>query len=65
MNEYTKCLDETKYISFLIEDNKLLKAYNLWNKNENGYTKCLDETKYMYFLVKDDKLLKAYNVWYK
>ena len=34
MNENTIYLDETKYISFLVEDNKLLKAYNVWNRNE-------------------------------
>ena len=32
MNGYTKCLDETKYMSFLIENDKLLKAYNVWYK---------------------------------
>ena len=27
MSEYVKCFDETKYISFLIGDEELLKAY--------------------------------------
>ena len=32
MNGYAKRLDETKYTSFLIENDKLLKAYNVWYK---------------------------------
>ena len=28
MSDYAKSFDETKYMSFLIEDEKLLKAYN-------------------------------------
>ena len=28
MNGYVKCFDETKYVPFLIKDEKLLKVYN-------------------------------------
>ena len=36
MSGYVKNLNEIKYILFLIEDEKLLKAYNkVWNKISN------------------------------
>ena len=37
MNRYLKCFGESKYImSFVIEDEKLFKAYNkVWDKNIN------------------------------
>ena len=36
MSAYRKDFDETKYVSFLIKDDKLLKEYNeIWKKIKN------------------------------
>ena len=43
MSEHIKCLDETKYMSFLIEDEDFLKGYNnIWNTVRNLMKKELD-----------------------
>ena len=43
MSEHIKCLDETKYMSFLIEDEDFLKEYNnIWNTLRNLMKKELD-----------------------
>ena len=37
MSAYRRDFDETKYMSFLIEDDELLKKYNeIWKKVENS-----------------------------
>ena len=37
MSRYTKTFDETKYMSFLIKDDELLKKYNkIWDKVSNS-----------------------------
>lgn len=47
-NGYTKRFDETKYIFFLIKDDKLKEKYNnIWNKVSNSIRKWFDsETVY-------------------
>ena len=43
LSEHIKCLDETKYMSFLIEDEDFLKEYNnIWNTLRNLMKKELD-----------------------
>ena len=42
-NEFVKKrFDETKYMTFLIKDDELLKKYNLWKKVENTIDKEFD-----------------------
>ena len=48
ITRYTKCFDETKYIFFLIKDDKFKEKYNnIWNKVSNSIRKWFDsETVY-------------------
>ena len=40
MSAYRKDFDETKYVSFLIKDNKLLEKYKaIWEKVKNSLKK--------------------------
>ena len=42
MSAYRKDFDDTRYISFLIKDNELLKKYNkIWKKLKNSVKKNL------------------------
>ena len=43
MTGYAKRFDETKYMTFLIKNNELLKKYNkIWDKVSNGIKKGFD-----------------------
>ena len=43
MSTYRKDYDDTKYISFLIKDDELLKKYNeIWEKVKNSFKKEFD-----------------------
>ena len=43
MNAYRKDFDETKYMSFLLKDDKLLEKYNeIWKKTKNSIIKQFD-----------------------
>ena len=55
MNAYRKNFDETKYMSFLIKDDELLKKYNkFWKKVKNTINKEFDNDP-----VYNEKYLKA------
>ena len=54
MSAYRTDFDETKYMSFLIKDDELLKKYNkIWEKVKNGIKKSFDIK-----LVYNEKYLK-------
>ena len=55
MSAYRKYFDKTKYISFLIKDDKLLEKYNeIWEKIKNSLKKEFDSKP-----VYNEKYLKA------
>ena len=55
MGAYRENFDETKYISFLIKDDKLLEKYNeIWEKVKNSLKKEFDSEP-----VYNEKYLKA------
>ena len=55
MSAYRTDFDETKYMSFLIKDDELLKKYNkIWEKVKNGIKKSFDIK-----LVYNEKYLKG------
>ena len=55
MGAYREDFDETKYISFLIKDDKLLEKYNeIWEKVKNSLKKEFDSEP-----VYNEKYLKA------
>ena len=55
MSAYSRDFDETKYISFLIKDDELLKKYNkIWEKVKNSLKKEFDTEQ-----VYNEKYLKA------
>ena len=55
MSAYRTDFDETKYMSFLIKDDELLKRYNKnWEKVKNGIKKSFDIK-----LVYNEKYLKG------
>ena len=60
MSPYRKGFDNTKYMSFLIKDNELLKKYNeIWEEVKNSIKKELDsEPAYNEKILKDKKCLK-------
>ena len=55
ISTYTRDFDETKYMSFLIKDDELLKKYNeIWEKVKNSIKKEFDSEP-----VYNEKYLKA------
>ena len=42
MNAYRRNLDEVKYMSFLIKDNKLLEKYNKMQKKKSAIASRID-----------------------
>ena len=61
MSAYRRVFDETKYVSFLIKDDELLKKYNeIWGKVSQSIKKKFDSEP-----VYDEKYLKAKTKSYK